>query len=53
MRRFAMKALFTALNLNRAERTRIDWDRRILWFSTAVTLGLVGLYVWGKATSRW
>ena len=41
MRRFAMKALFTALNLDRAERTRIDWDRRILTFSTAVTIGLL------------
>lgn len=33
MRRFAMKALFTALNLARTERSRIDWDRtvRIAW----------------------
>ncbi len=53
MRRFAMKALFTALNLSKAERSRIDWDRRILVFSTAVTIGLVALYVWGKMTGRW
>lgn len=53
MRRFAMKALFTALSLNKADRTRIDWDRRILMFSTAVTIGLVALYVWGKVSSRW
>jgi len=53
MRRFAMKALFTALNLDRAERTRIDWDRRILTFSTAVTIGLIALYIFGKVTSRW
>jgi hypothetical protein len=53
MRRFAMKALFTALSLDRAERTRIDWDRRVLIFSTAVTIGLVALYIYGKATSRW
>ena len=53
MRRFAMKALFTALNLDRSERTLIDWDRRVLLFSTTVTLGLVALYVYGKATSRW
>jgi hypothetical protein len=53
MRRFAMKAVFAALNLNRAERTRINWDRVVLIFSTVVTLGLVGLYVFGKATSRW
>ena len=53
MRRFAMKALFTALNLNRAERSGIDWDRIILIASSAVTVGLVALYVFGKSTSRW
>jgi len=53
MRRFAMKALFPALNLNRAERSRIDWDRTVLIASTAVTLGLVALYVYGKSTARW
>ncbi|MGY8681364.1 hypothetical protein Q2941_26755 [Bradyrhizobium sp. UFLA05-153] len=53
MRRFAMKALFTALSLNREERKRIDWDRNVLIFSTAVTAGLIALYVLGKATARW
>ncbi|WFU84700.1 hypothetical protein QA645_18755 [Bradyrhizobium sp. CIAT3101] len=53
MRRFAMKALFAVLNLDRAEWTRIDWDRTAIVVSTAVTLGLVALYVVGKATSRW
>ena len=53
MRRFAMKALFTALNLNKSERRRTDWDRNILIYSTVVTIALVALYVWGKATSRW
>ncbi len=53
MRRFAMKALFTALNLNRAERTRIDWDRTVILVSTAVTVGLVALYILGKSTARW
>jgi hypothetical protein len=53
MRRFAMKALFTALNLNRTERMRIDWDRTILLVSTIVTLGLIALYLFGKSTSRW
>ncbi|MBP0116298.1 MULTISPECIES: hypothetical protein [Bradyrhizobium] len=48
-----MKALFMVLNLNRTELTRIDRDRTILVFSTAVTLGLIALYVWGKATARW
>jgi hypothetical protein len=53
MRRFAMKALFAALNLNRTERTRIDCDRIVLIVSTAVTIGLVALYIFGKSTARW
>ena len=53
MRRFALKALFTMLSLNRAERERPDWDRVILIFSTSVTIGLVALYAYGKATARW
>ncbi|UGX98086.1 hypothetical protein G6321_00024355 [Bradyrhizobium barranii subsp. barranii] len=53
MRRFAMKALFAALALRRAEKERIDWDQRILIFSTVVTVGLIALYVYGKASSRW
>lgn len=53
MRRFAMKALFVALALRRAEKERIDWDRNILIFSTVVTVGLIALYIYGKATSRW
>jgi hypothetical protein len=53
MRRFAMKALFTALNFNRSDRTRIDWDRTVLIASTAVTVGLVVLYLFGKSASRW
>ena len=48
-----MKALFTALNLNGAERSGIDWGRAIRIVSTAVTVGLVALYVFGKSTSRW
>jgi hypothetical protein len=53
MRRFAFKAIFAMLTFNRAERKRPDWDRVILIFSTVVTLGLVALYVYGKATARW
>jgi hypothetical protein len=53
MRRFAMKALFTALNLSQAERDRINWDRLILVVSTLVTIGLIVLYAYGKATFRW
>jgi hypothetical protein len=30
-----------------------DWDRIILIFSNGVTVGLIALYVFGKATSRW
>jgi hypothetical protein len=53
MRRFALKAVFTALTLNAADKKRVDWDRIILIFSTSVTIGLVALYVYGKATARW
>jgi hypothetical protein len=53
MRRFAMKALFMALNLNRTERARIDWERTAIIVSTAVTLGLIALFVFGKSTARW
>lgn len=53
MRRFAMKAFFAMLTLGRSGAPRIDGDRVILIFSSAVTAGLVALYVWGKATSRW
>jgi hypothetical protein len=53
MRRFGLKALFTLLTMNRVKRERIEWDRVILHFSTGVTVGLVALYLYGKATSRW
>jgi hypothetical protein len=53
MRRFALKAVVTALTINRAETRRPDWDRIILIVSTAVTSGLIALYTYGKATSRW
>jgi hypothetical protein len=48
-----MKALFTALAFRRSERERIDWDRNVLILSTVVTVGLIALYIYGKATSRW
>jgi hypothetical protein len=53
MRRFALKALFALLTLNKADGKRPDWDRLVVIYSTAVTLGLVALYLFGKATSRW
>jgi hypothetical protein len=53
MRTFGLKALFAILALKRTRRRWLDWDRVILVFSTAVTIGLVALYAYGKATSRW
>jgi hypothetical protein len=53
MPRFGLKALFAILALNKTGRRRPDWDRVVLIFSTAVTIGLVALYVYGKASSRW
>jgi hypothetical protein len=48
-----MKALLSLLALNRTREQRPHWDRIILMFSTAVTVGLVVLYVYGKRTARW
>ena len=53
MRRLPLKALFAVLTLNKAGKKRLDWDRVILIFSTAITVGLIALYAYGKATSRW
>jgi hypothetical protein len=53
MRKFALKAIFTLLTLDRTERKRVNWDRIILIFSACVTIGLVALYFYGKSTSRW
>jgi hypothetical protein len=53
MRRIPLKALLAVLTLNRTAKKRLDWDRIVLVFSTAVTVGLIALYGYGKATSRW
>jgi len=53
MPRSGMKALLTVLALNRSSRKQPDWDRIIIAASTIVTVGLVALYAYGKATSRW
>jgi hypothetical protein len=53
MRRLPLKALFAVLTLSKTGKKRLDWDRVILIFSTAVTVGLVVLYAYGKLTSRW
>jgi hypothetical protein len=53
MRRFALKAVLTALTVNSTANRRPDWDRIVLLASTSVTIGLIVLYAYGKATSRW
>ncbi len=53
MRRLPLKALFAVLALNKTGRERLDWDRVILIFSTAVTIGLVALYAYGTIALRW
>ncbi len=49
----AVKAIFTILTLTKGEKTRPDWERMILIFSTIVTIGLIAIYIYAKATSRW
>jgi hypothetical protein len=53
MRKFAPKAIFSILALRRTAGDKPRWDRIALVVSTAVTLGLVALYAYGKATARW
>ncbi len=54
MRRFGMKALYTLLTLNRDDDDDPPrWDRIVLIASTIVTIGLIALYAYGKATGRW
>jgi len=53
MPRFAGKALLTFLTANRSRSKQPSWDRIIIVASTAVTVGLVALFIYGKATSRW
>lgn len=51
--RFGAKALLAALSLNRSRGREPRWDRTILVLSTTVTFGLIALFIYGKATSRW
>ena len=53
MRKFAPKAIFSILAVRRIAADKLQWDRIALLASTAVTLGLIALYAYGKATSRW
>jgi hypothetical protein len=53
LRKAGLKAVLALLAIGRAGHDWPHWDRVILIFSTAVTIGLIALYAYGKATSRW
>jgi hypothetical protein len=53
MRKFAPKAIFSILAIKKSVADTPQWDRIALVVSTTVTLGLVALYAYGKASSRW
>jgi hypothetical protein len=53
MPKVGMKAVLTMLALNRSGRRQPDWDRIVIVASTVVTIGLIALYAYGKATARW
>jgi hypothetical protein len=53
MRKMPLKALVSLFALNRTEGARPNWDRIVLVGSTAVTIGLIALYTYGKASGRW
>jgi hypothetical protein len=53
MPKFGMKAVLTAFTMSRSRDKRPDWEQLIIVCSTAVTIGLVAAYLYGKATSRW
>jgi hypothetical protein len=52
MARLPVKALLAFLTVNRS-RELPNWDRIVTISSIVVTIGLVALFVYGKATSRW
>jgi hypothetical protein len=53
MPKFGMKAVLTVFTMSRSREKRPDWEQLVVSFSTAVTIGLVAAYLYGKATSRW
>ena len=53
MPKVGMKAVLTILALNKSSRRRPDWDRIVIVASTVVTIGLIALYAYGKATALW
>lgn len=53
MRTQGLKAFLAILRLNKTSSRRFSMERAVLVFSTAVTLGLIAVYVFEKATGRW
>jgi hypothetical protein len=53
MPKFPAKAMLALLTLNRSRQERPHWDRIVIVGSTVVTIGLIALFAYGKATSRW
>jgi hypothetical protein len=53
MAKIPIKALLTLLTVNRSRQEQPDWDRIVMLSSIVVTIGLIALYAYGKATSRW
>jgi hypothetical protein len=52
MRTQGLKALIAILNLKKVSNKRFNVDRAVLILSTAVTIGLVAIYVFEKVASR-
>lgn len=53
MAKLPVKALLAFLTVNRSRPDRPNWDSIVTISSIVVTIGLVALFVYGKATSRW
>ena len=53
MPKIPAKALLALLTVNRSRQGQPNWDRIVMLSSIVVTIGLVALYAYGKATSRW
>jgi hypothetical protein len=53
MPKIPAKALLTLLTVNRPRSGQPNWDRIVMLSSIVVTIGLVALYAYGKATSPW
>jgi hypothetical protein len=53
MAKIPVKAFLTLLAVNRSRQKQPNWDRVVTISSIVITVGLVALYAYGKATSRW